>query len=111
MGLSPEDEAFARAWMIERIDQELQGRAARREADERAVFSARQGPFWEWIPEHDANGHPVGPGTVNFSFVMCPGCPATHDDRGHHTVRCREIGCDAPPITPPGHVGPLRHQH
>src|SRR5262245_42446384 len=68
-------------------------------------------PDWAWIPEADANGHPLGPGAVSFSFVMCQGCPATLDGRGHFVVGCRVIGCDAPPIPPPEHLGPVQHRH
>jgi hypothetical protein len=51
------------------------------------------------------------PGEVSLPFVTCRDCPANVDGRGHHVFRCRVIGCDAPVIVPPGHVGPLDAQH
>lgn len=66
--------------------------------------------YYGWVPAADARGHALGPGRVNLTMVSCPGCPATTDDRGHQSVRCRVNGCDAPTIFPPGHVGPLPAQ-
>ncbi len=65
---------------------------------------------YPWIPAVDERGHPLGPGAVNLSFIACLGCPATTDERGHPVARCRVIGCDAPPIFPPGHVGEVPRQ-
>jgi hypothetical protein len=68
-------------------------------------------PSWSWVPDTDVNGHPLRPGEVSLSFVMCPGCPTSADGRGHDIARYRVIGCDAPDITPPGHLGPVPAQH
>ena len=59
---------------------------------------------WPWVPPADAEGHELGPGRVNFTFVNCD-CPAVTDGRGHQTVRCRVNGCHAEPIRPPGCTG------
>jgi len=59
---------------------------------------------YPWVPAACANGHPLGPGRVNLTFVVCD-CPAVADGRGHQTVRCRTVGCHAPAIRPPGCTG------
>lgn len=60
---------------------------------------------YPWVPARDANGHELGPGKVNLTFMHCD-CPAVTDGRGHQTVRCRVVGCKAAPILPLGCTGP-----
>jgi hypothetical protein len=59
-----------------------------------------------WIPATCPNGHTLGRGRVNLSWVWCDCRP----DGGHHVARCRVNGCRAEPQRPPGCTGG-RDQH
>jgi hypothetical protein len=111
VGRTADDEAFERAWFLEQVNQSARSRLAETQPSRPPTRPSSTSWWPSWIPPTDANGHALGPGAVNFVYVICVGCPATRDDRGHHMVKCREIGCDAPPITPPGHLGPFEEQH
>jgi hypothetical protein len=112
MARSAEDEAFAAAWFLARVEREPRHRNAETDDAVRPPSrDAARDPECAWIPERCSERHWLGPGTVTFSFVMCRDCPATRDGRGHHIARCRVLGCTSPDCTPPGHVGPIQLQH
>lgn len=60
-----------------------------------------------WIPPTCPNGHELGPGQLNLTWVHCT-CPAVTNS-GHQVVRCRIPGCDQPTY-PPGHAGEVPDQ-
>ena len=109
MGLSEDDQAFLQSWFEEDI---------RRQHGRHAITSSTPAPprrgdwaEWDWIPTHCDNGHELVMGGVNSSFVMCPGCPATRDDRGHHVDTCGYPGCrNGGQWWPDGHIGPTQRQ-
>jgi hypothetical protein len=111
MRLSEDEEAFMSAWLAEDAERTPRHRLAETQpaiatdAAGRAVEA-----YWRWIPRTCANGHPLGAGQTNLVYVTCLRCPASKDDRGHHVAKCRVIGCDAPFIPPPGHLGPIEQQ-
>ena len=49
-------------------------------------------PDWwpKWIPERCDNGHPLGPGKINQSWVQCSCAGAEFG--GHHVQLCRVNG-------------------
>ena len=105
--LTPEDEAFAREWLLDKV---------RDRPDRHAVTSSTPPPVgrgdweeWAWLPQRCEFGHLVVMGKVSSSFVYCP-CPAREDQRGHHVYYCGYTGCRGGPWFPPGHAGEVPEQ-
>jgi hypothetical protein len=112
MRLSDQDEAFMVAWLAEDAERRPRYQTAETQPANGTDAAGRAAEaYWWWIPKVDANGHELGAGSTNLVFIMCINCPATKDGRGHYVARCRIDGCDAPSITPPGHIGPVQQQH